>query len=140
MKKEYVRIVLFSGVLSVVSVLIVCVMSGGFTLPRSAGVSLGKMREEYCAAQVALLKEATCLVADVAAAQEAMIDDMQAFAEGDGAPCGVASRQQLCHATKKTQEIASQIGQVRHRLQFYVENIRLFLPAQDPPPSPCVGI
>jgi len=100
---------------------------GGFTLKRGGGVSLDKMREEYCAAQVALLREVTSLVADVAVAQGAMIGDMQSFVEGSSTPCSSASCEQLTAATRKTQQVARKIEDIRHELRAYAGKVRLFV-------------
>jgi len=114
----------------VVAVVCGCTAAGGlvygspFTLKRAP--SIERMRDDYCATQVTLLKEVTNLVADVAAAQEAMIGDMQAFVEGDGAPCAKASKEQLADATQKTQKMAEDIAQMRLKLRGYAGQTRLF--------------
>ena len=131
MNNKILRITQFVGVVVGASVLAAGFVQGGFTLKRPGGASLEKMREEYCAAQVSLLRQAAGLLADVAAAQEAMIGDMQAFVEGGAAPCGSASRPQLAEATKKTEFLAGQVSTMREKLRVYAGKIRLFMPDEE---------
>jgi len=124
---KMIRAAWLPGMLILACLVVAGVSLGGFTLKRPAGMSLEKMREEYCAAQVALLREVTSLVADVAVAQSAMIGDMQSFIEGGSAPCSGASCQQLAMATGKTQQVARKIEDIRHELRAYAGKVRLFV-------------
>jgi len=133
---KMIRAVWLPGTLILACVVVAGVSLGGFTLKRGAGVSMEKMREEYCAAQVALLREVTCLVADVAVAQGAMIGDMQCFVEGNGAPCSAASRERLATATEKTECMVRTVEDVRHQLRAYAGRVRLFLADEELPSTP----
>jgi len=109
-------------------VLLTAVARGGFTLKRPTLTSCQKMREDYCAEQVALLREMTGLVQDAAVVQDALIGDVQSFLEGGSAPCSAASKEQLAEATDKTRKMAGQIGQMRQKMRDYTKRVRLFLP------------
>jgi len=92
------------------------------------------LRQEYCQAQVELLTEATGLVAEIASAQGAMIGDVQAFVQGDGAPCDSASKGQLDAAISQTRATMAELGALRQKMRGYTTQTRLFIGGT------CVGV
>jgi len=105
--------------------------ASGFTHKRG-GPSANSMREQYTTQQGELLRQSSKLLAEMGRLQKALIDDMRAFIDGDGAPCCSASKEQLASATHKTRDMTEQMARMRKDMRLYAEKTRLFLPDERP--------
>ena len=88
--------------------------------------SLSTLREEYCRVEGELLDEAMELVADLVGLQRAVIGDVRAFVQCDGAPCDSASKGQLEYAAAQTRALVAELDSLRQRVRDYANETRLF--------------